>query len=240
MAKNFVQEGENLTITAPYAVSSGGGCMVNNLFGVAITDIANGEQGVIATEGVWTLAKDAGGGTNWAAYGDVYWNASTKKVTGASSGNQLIGTGMAVAATGDTTANVRLGIKIAPQAELYLPVNFLALANGTNVDQTFFIAPAEMEVVSISEIHSTAGSNGSAVSLTVERLQGTETSTQGDDLLGATKIDLKGTINTVQTPALTSTTAHRTLAAGDRLGVDYTGTITTLAGVCVSVLLRFT
>ena len=53
-----------------------------------------------------------------------------------------------------------------------------------------------------------------------------------------TKINLKGTALTEQTPALTSTTANLTLDAGDRLSLDVTGTTTTLAGVILTVLLK--
>ena len=107
MAKNYIQEGKNITITAPYTVASGGGCLVGTLFGVALADIANGEQGVIATEGVWELTKAvADGGID--IYGDVYWDNTAKKVTGVSSSNTLIGNALAVAATGAATAIVRL------------------------------------------------------------------------------------------------------------------------------------
>jgi hypothetical protein len=103
----------------------------------------------------------------------------------------------------------------------------------------FFIAPRACTVTKISEVHTTAGSDGSAVTLTVERLQGTETSGNGDDLLGTTKINLKGTAETVQSPDLTSTTASLTLAAGDRLNLIDTGTLTSVAGVCVTVELEW-
>ena len=112
------------------------------------------------------------------------------------------------------------------------------LLNADVVDQVFFIAPEPMEVVEIHEIHGTKGTNASAVTATVKRCQGTEAATAGDDLIGTTKIDLKGDDNTLQSPALTSTTADRKLAAGDRLSVDVTGTTTACAGVMVQVLLK--
>ena len=56
--KNFVQEGDVVTVTAPYAVTSGGGVLVGaNLFGVATSDIGNGAAGEIAVEGVFDLVK---------------------------------------------------------------------------------------------------------------------------------------------------------------------------------------
>jgi len=105
-------------------------------------------------------------------------------------------------------------------------------------DIQFFTAPVKCQVVTIREVHATAGSDGSAVSGTIRRCQGTEAATAGDDLLGSTKIDFKGTALTEQTPALTSTTANLTLEAGDRLSLDVTGTTTALAGVIITVLLK--
>lgn len=111
---------------------------------------------------------------------------------------------------------------------------------ATSVDELIFTAPFECTVTKISEVHAVAGDDSSAVSATVRRCQDTEDPTAGDDLLGTTKLDLKGTVNTVQSPALTSTAAHLTLDAGDRLSIDYTGTLTTLAGGAITVELEST
>lgn len=50
--------------------------------------------------------------------------------------------------------------------------------------------------------------------------------------------DLKGTANTVQTGTLTATTADLQLATGDRLSLDFAGTLTDLAGLLVTVSLK--
>jgi len=105
-------------------------------------------------------------------------------------------------------------------------------------DVQFFTAPVKCEVVGIREIHAVAGNDAGEVTGTIRRCQGTEAATAGDDLLGSTKINLKGTALTEQAPALTATTANLTLEAGDRLSLDVTGTTTTLAGVIVTVLLK--
>ncbi len=105
-------------------------------------------------------------------------------------------------------------------------------------DVQFFTAPVKCEVVGIREVHAVAGNDGSAVTGTVRRCQGTEAATAGDDLLGTTKLDLKGTALTEQAPALTGTTANLVLDPGDRLSLDVTGTTTTLAGVILTVLLK--
>ena len=110
--------------------------------------------------------------------------------------------------------------------------------SGTVADVQFYTAPVDCEVVSIREVHAVAGDDGSDVTGTIRRCQGTEAATAGDDLLGTTKINFKGTALTEQTPALTDTTASLQLDAGDRLSLDVTGTTTTLAGVIVTVLMK--
>jgi len=108
---------------------------------------------------------------------------------------------------------------------------------STVADVQFWTAPVKCEVVAVREVHTTAGTDGSAVTGTIRRCQGTEAAIAGDDLLSAT-IDLKGTALTEQTPALTATTANLTLEAGDRLSLDVTGATTALAGVILTVLLK--
>lgn len=122
--------------------------------------------------------------------------------------------------------------------QTYVVAECNMLLNADVVDQFFFIAPEPLEVVEIHEIHSTKGTHGSAVSATVKRCQGTEAVTAGDDLLGTTKINLKGDDNTLQSPALTATTANLKLEAGDRLSVDVDGTTTAVAGALIQVLLK--
>lgn len=122
--------------------------------------------------------------------------------------------------------------------QAYLTANCVMVLNSAVVDQVFYIAAEPLEVVEIHEIHTTKGTDASAVTATIRRCQGTEAVTAGDDLLGSTKINLKGDNDTLQSPALTSTSADLQLAAGDRLALDVTGTATAVAGAVVTVLLR--
>lgn len=112
---NFVQNGNRITVTAPYAVSSGGGCKVGGSFGIAAFDAALSANLEIATAGVYDLVKDASTFTDGAA---VYWDDTAKKATSTVSTNMKIGAatltqpGGAPAAlggaTGDATVRVRL------------------------------------------------------------------------------------------------------------------------------------
>lgn len=134
----------------------------------------------------------------------------------------------------DNTTDITSGLVTAKKFVVNATLPGATAGTAANYGK-IFIAPFICTVTSIKEVHGTAGSDGSAVTLSVERLQGTEALGSGDELLAATKIDLKGTADTVQTKALTSTTAHLTLAAGDRLGLVDTGTLTAVADMCVTI-----
>ena len=103
--------------------------------------------------------------------------------------------------------------------------------------KVIYVAPVKCLVTVFKEVHGTAGNHASAVTGSIERLQGTETSGQGDNLCTA-EVSLKGTANTVQTGTLTSTASTKTLAAGDRLGFLLTGNSQTLATMVVTVQFR--
>lgn len=110
-------------------------------------------------------------------------------------------------------------------------------ATAANYDQ-IFIANRPYEVVEISEVHRVAGTNGSDVTLNIERLSGTEALDSGDTLCVA-GFNLKGTVYTVVTKKTTDLVkASRTLNVGDRLALKDTGTLTSVAGLVVSILLK--
>jgi predicted RecA/RadA family phage recombinase len=104
--KNFVQDGRALTLTAPYAVLSGGGAKVGGIFGVAITSVATGEDGEFHVVGVYDLTAL---GTDTATVGAAaYWDDTNKRVTTTVGGNLKIGAFTQAKLNGDTTARVRL------------------------------------------------------------------------------------------------------------------------------------
>lgn len=102
--KNFVQSGDVLTVTAPYALTGGAGALVGSLFGVATRDAANGAQVELVTEGVFDLtANTADTGTLGTK---VYWDNTNKRVTTTATSNTLIGVLAADKSGTDTTARV--------------------------------------------------------------------------------------------------------------------------------------
>lgn len=105
--KNFVQEGDVLTLIAPYDVDAGEGMLVGSLFGIATTDGASGaEVETYIGEGVFDIDKvDA---QAWTQGASIYWDNSAKLVTTTSSGNTFVGFAVRAEANPTATGRVRL------------------------------------------------------------------------------------------------------------------------------------
>lgn len=106
--KTFVQPGETITLTAPYAVSSGGGLKVGSIVGIALADAANGASVEVLVEGVVTHARATGSGSAWTVGALIYWDNSAKKFTATSTSNTLAGVAVAAAGDSDATGTLRL------------------------------------------------------------------------------------------------------------------------------------
>lgn len=104
--RNYIQKGDSLTVPMPAAVVGGEVVIIGALIGVAAGSYAMGEEGVICTEGVFELAKDASVFTVGAP---VYYDAVAKLVTTTTTDNTLIGAATTAALTGDATVRVFLG-----------------------------------------------------------------------------------------------------------------------------------
>lgn len=110
--RNFIQNGEVLTVTAPRTLLGGQGALVGSMFGVATSDAANGAPvelfvgyGVVS---LTALNTDTGTvGTK------VYWDNTAFRVTTTVGTNTYIGVLAAAKANGDTTATVRLNGTVA-------------------------------------------------------------------------------------------------------------------------------
>lgn len=106
--KNFVQQGDNLTLTAPYALASGAAALVGSIFGVASADAAIGAPVVLVTRGVFTLPKATG--EAWTPGAKLYWDNTNKRLTTTASGNTHVALATAAAASGDTSGQAVLRI----------------------------------------------------------------------------------------------------------------------------------
>lgn len=104
--KNYIQEGDTVTLPAPYARTSGQGALIGALFGVAMSTLANGETGAFTTQGVYSLEKNSA--EAWTVGAKIYWDNTAKVCTVTVGSNTLIGCAVAVAANPSTTGLVRL------------------------------------------------------------------------------------------------------------------------------------
>jgi len=123
-------------------------------------------------------------------------------------------------------ANIRLG-------DTTVTYHFDANA----VDSTIFVADDAWEVVTVSEAHSVAGSDGGSVTLQVNKCTGTQAPSAGVNTLTST-IDLKGAANTVSSGTLNASASNYQLASGDRICAVFSGTLTDLAGACVTLRMK--
>lgn len=103
--------------------------------------------------------------------------------------------------------------------------------------KTIMIVPTPMTLTGFKEVHTVLGTDGSAVTLDLEKLTGTTAPGSGSSMLLST-VSLKSTINTVVTGSLTATLANRSVVAGDRIALKLAGTPTSVANV--TVLIEFT
>lgn len=109
----------------------------------------------------------------------------------------------------------------------------------------FVVDSGSFECQSVMEIHETLGTDGGAVTLDVKKATGTQAATAGTSFL-ATTFNLKAAINTVvrknRSNAGFLTTAAgiaaRTISAGERHAIDFTGVMTAVSGVNVTAFWR--
>ena len=106
--KTYVQPGNTITLTAPYAVASGDGLLVGSIFGVASGTAALGETVEAALTGVFDITKI--GSQAWTVGAKIYWDDTNKRTTNVATSNTLIGVATEAVAggAGDTIGRVRL------------------------------------------------------------------------------------------------------------------------------------
>lgn len=113
MSRTYVSPGEVITYTASADITSGTLIPIGNVIGVALGDIANGETGEVAIEGVHEVAKVSGAdcvyGTllqlDVSATPDAMEDAAATPATGDITGGALC---VEAAGVGVTTVKVKL------------------------------------------------------------------------------------------------------------------------------------
>jgi predicted RecA/RadA family phage recombinase len=108
MAKNFVQDGNVVTLTAPTGGVVAGGVMIaGSLIGVSTYDAPQATDVEVALTGVYELPKATGTAINLGA--QVWWSTGSARVEASSAaGRWPIGAATKAAGSSDTTVRVRL------------------------------------------------------------------------------------------------------------------------------------
>lgn len=104
MTTKIVQDGDVITVTAPRALSSGDGVLIGALFGIALTDAANGASVDIAVDCVATVNKTSALAIS---VGDrLFWDDTNHVVNKTATAQSCVG--IAVEAAANPSATVKM------------------------------------------------------------------------------------------------------------------------------------
>ncbi len=110
MAKTYHQNGDVLDIVAGSAISAGDVVVSGDLVGIAVNDIASGDIGAIAVEGVFQVTKVAG--EAWVVGDKIGYDLSAtafdKTFTGATGDVTNCGVAAVAAGSADTVGYIKL------------------------------------------------------------------------------------------------------------------------------------
>lgn len=141
--KNFVQNGDSITLIAPYAVSAGQGVLVGQVFGVASFDAAISTAVETLTEGVFDITKEPALAIAQGAR--LFWDNTNRRVTTVQPGNFPIGACTVAALAADTTVRAwidgqaALTVGAVGSRSVSLPVTAVA-----NTDFTVTLPPCNI------------------------------------------------------------------------------------------------
>jgi len=199
--------------------------------------------------GTWKMPTGAGTITGTTDFNgaitasDITLDAN-KNLTMSGTGSFTTGTGTNTLA-GDTgvSADKRLAVTTADKLTvggIIVPQEMvITVPMGPVVDSTVFIADDAWQITKIEEVHTVAENTAypNTGNLTIRKCTGTEAPSSGDAMHNAT-MWMNSTINTVVTPTLSGVSANLTLADGDRICMDFNGTMSTYAGGCLTIHMK--
>lgn len=102
--RNSLFSGNNVTLPAPYALTSGQVAQVGSIIGVAQAAAASAADVVLVRQGVFTLTKTAA--QAWTLGQTLYWDNAARAVTTTVGANKIIGAAFAAALAADTAGQV--------------------------------------------------------------------------------------------------------------------------------------
>ena len=105
----FIQNGEYVEVTLPYARKGGEGVQVGaGLFGICVVDGASGDVVNIHMSGAYGLTAQTGASSDAAQGALAYWDNANKRITPQASTHLAVGTFLVAKTTAQTTAIVLL------------------------------------------------------------------------------------------------------------------------------------
>ena len=147
-----------------------------------------------------------------------------------SAGDRLV---FVMASAVTSLAGVSITIEMIPGNKT-LSATYAMNANASIATTSIFVANGSYTVTGVKAVWSAAGTNGGTVTGDITIDNSTTAPGAGTSVLTAA-FSVKTTANTVVTPALSVTAANLRLNAGARLTYKSTGTLTSLAGLVVTV-----
>ena len=131
-----------------------------------------------------------------------------------------------------TSGTMTVGGVIVPQYwDFNVPIS------ASSVDCNIFVPTSSWKVIAVSEVHTVGGSDSGAVTMQIMKCTGTQAPSAGSAVLNST-INLKGTANTIASGAVVVGSGLMKINATERLAIDFTGTMTALAGGVVTVRMQ--
>ncbi len=125
-----------------------------------------------------------------------------------------------------------------------VPIHVTYGANAALLDGFVFTAPngSAFEILGVTEVHDVAGSDGGAVTIDVVRCASGTTVASGSTLLAST-FDAKSTADTPVEKTIANGGVHQTyerrvITAGQAVAINFTGTLTALVGVAITIWLK--
>lgn len=206
-----------------------------------------GAVSVSITKDTGTQAPGAGTAVQSAVFDgkgtvNVVQYATLAAVDGAGNENTAVvlaaGDRLSVLFAGTLTAlaGVVVTVWLTPGQKI-VPAVYQMSANGSIATQNFFLANRDFQIVGAYVDWGTAATDSGTVTVDIFKDTSTNNPGGGTSILAAAQ-SVKGTANTPVSPALSATAATLKLAAGNRLSVKFTGTLTALANIVVVVYLQ--
>lgn len=108
MSTNKIQDGKTIqyTNTTGEIINSNTAILIGKRIGVAVSNIPNGETGILEVEGVFLLPKLS---TDNISQGDIlYWDNTNKRLTTTATGNTQAGYAFESAGSGTTQVKIKI------------------------------------------------------------------------------------------------------------------------------------